>query len=155
MKSNLFPAGTVRAIAFMLLIFGLAAPAARAQFSPETSLRVGVFSRSLVVQAFYRSAIWNAKLQTMLDDRNKAVAAGDVSKLDAIDRELNDMQSLAQRQINGDASIKNILEPLATEWPAIAKEAGVDIIVERPVFLSPGSGVTDVTPFIVRHLTGR
>ncbi len=155
MKSYLIPAGFVRAIAFMLLLIGVAAPAARAQFSPETTLRVGVFSRALVVQAFYRSPIWNAKLQATLDERNKAVAAGDAAKLDVIDRELNEMQSLAQRQINGDASLKNILDPLTAEWPAIAKEAGVDIIVERPIFLAPGSGVTDVTPNIVRHLTGR
>ena len=154
MKLNLFPAASVRAIAFMLLVFGLALPV-RAQFGPETTLRVGVFSRALVVQAFYRSAIWNAKLQTMLAERNQAVKGGDAAKLDAIDRELNDMQSLAQRQVNGDAPLNNILEPLAAEWPAIAKEAGVDIIIERPIFLTPGSGVTDVTPFIVRRFTGR
>ncbi len=155
MKLNLFPATSVRAIAFMLLIVALLAVPARAQFGPETKLTVGVFSRALVVQAFYRSAIWNAKLQTMLTERKAAVASGDATKLDVIDRELNDMQNLAQQQINGDASIRNILEPLAAEWPAIAKEAGVDIIVERAIFLTPGSGVTDVTPYIVRHLTGR
>jgi len=154
MKLNLFPATSISAIAFMLFIFGLAVPA-RAQFGPETKLTVGVFSRAPVVQAFYRSAIWNAKLQAMLDERNKAVAGGDGEKLDAIDKQLNAMQALAQQQLAGEASLKNILDPLAAEWAAIAKEADVDIIVERPIYLASGSGVTDVTPFIVKRLTAR
>ena len=145
MKLNFFPAASVRAIAFMLLVFGLALPA-RAQFGPDTALRVGVFSRALVVQAFYRSSIWNAKLQTMLAERNKAVTGGDATKLDAIDRELNELQSLAQRQVDGDAPLTNILGPLAAEWPAIAKEAGVDIIVERPIVVSGGKAALGRPP---------
>ena len=155
MKLNLFPATSTSAFALFLLFFlGLAVPA-RAQFGPETKLTVGVFSRSYVVQAFYRSAAWNAKLQAMIDQRNKAVTAADGDKLDAIDRELNAMQTLAQRQLAGEASLKNILDQLAPQWAEIAKEADVDVIVESPVFIEPGAGVTDVTRFIVKRLSAR
>jgi Skp family chaperone for outer membrane proteins len=155
MKLNLFPAASTSAIALYLLFsFGLAVPA-RAQFSPETKLSVGVFSRGYVVQAFYRSAAWNAKLQAMIDQRNKAVTDGDGAKLDAIDRELNTMQTLAQRQLSGEASLKNILDQLAPQWTEIAKEADVDVIVESPVFITPDAGVTDVTRFIVKRLSAR
>jgi Skp family chaperone for outer membrane proteins len=154
MKLNPFSATSVGAVVVALFVCSLALPA-RAQFSPETKLSVGVFSRALVVQAFYRSAAWNAKVQTVIDQRKRAVAEGDAVKLDAIDRDLNDMQTLAQRQLTGEASLKNILDHLRAAWPAIAKEADVDIIVDSPIYLVPGVAVTDITPIVVKHLAGR
>ena len=148
------PAASFGALVIGVLLFGMSAPA-RAQFGPETKLSVGVFSRSLVVQAYYRSAAWNTKVQAMIDQRNQAVSSGDVGKLDSIDRELNAMQTLAQKQMSGDAPIKNILDQLEPDWPAIAKDADVDVIVEAAVYLAPSAGVTDVTPYIVKRLLGR
>ncbi len=154
MKLNFSPAAYLGVLVLGLLFLGTSAPA-RAQFGPETKLTVGVFSRSLVVQAYYRSAAWNAKVQVLIDQRNQAVSSGDVGKLDAIDRELTTMQTLAQKQMTGEAPIKNILDQLEPDWPTIAKDADVDIIVEAAVYLSPAAGVTDVTPYIVKRLLAR
>jgi hypothetical protein len=154
MKLNPFPATYVGAIALAGLLCCLPLPI-RAQFGPETKLSVGVFSRSLVVQTFYSSAAWNAKLQAMIKERENAATNGDAAKIDQIDRELAVMQTLAQKQLAGDVSLKNIYDQLKADWPAIAKEADVDIIVESPVFLTKGVAVTDVTPFIVKRLSAR
>jgi hypothetical protein len=36
--------------------------------------------------------------------------------------------------------------------PAACSPAGVDVIMESPVDLTPGSPLVDVTPVMVRHL---
>ena len=150
MKLPLFPAASVGAVALVGLLCG-SPPPARAKSGPEAKLTVGVFSRSVVVQVFYRSEVWKARMQAMVEEQNKAVADGDATKADQIDRELNAMQARAQKQLTGDAPLKNIYDLLQPEWPAIAKEAGVDMIVEMPLYQATGVRVVDVTPFIVKR----
>jgi hypothetical protein len=38
-----------------------------------------------------------------------------------------------------------------SDWPAIAQETGVDIIVEAPLYQGSTIRVTDVTPAIVKR----
>ena len=130
-------------------------PRAHAQSGLGTKLNVGIFSRAMMVQVFYRSDVWKAKAQAMVEEQNKAAAAGNLSLVDRIDRELKGMQALAQKQLSGDAPLKNIYDALKDEWPTIAKEAGVDVIVEPPVYLVPGATLVDVTPFIAKRLSTR
>jgi len=140
------------AVAAALLMFSFAsAPAARAQAAPDTKVTIGVFSRTMVVQVYYRSEIWRAKVQAMGEERNKAASAGDNATVDRIDRELTVLQALAQRQLAGEASLKNIYDVVRSDWPAIAQETGVDIIVEAPLYQGPTIRVTDVTPAIVKR----
>lgn len=87
----------------------------------------------------------------MSEERNKAAAASDNATVDRIDRELADLQTLAQRQLAGDASLKNIFDLLKGDWPAIAKETGVDIIVDAPLYQGPTVRVIDVTPAVVKR----
>ena len=152
MKSCLFPAASMGAAALVGLLC-CSAPRACAQAGPEARLTVGIFSRATVVQVFYRSEVWKAKMQAMAEEQNKAVTAGDASKADQIDRELNAMQARAQKQLAGDAPLKNIYDLLQAEWPAIAKEAGVDMIVETPLYQATGVRVVDVTQFIVKRFS--
>jgi len=126
--------------------------AARAQTDVENKLTVGIFNRPYLVQAFYHSAAWKAKLQELMNDRNDAALASDSLKVEQIDKQLMAMQTLAQQQLAGTAPLTNIYDALQGEWPAIAKEAGVDVIVEPPLYLVPGSVLVDVTPVMVRHL---
>ena len=152
MKSYPFRAASAGAVALAGLLCWFA-PQARAQAGPEVKLTVGIFSRATVVQVFYRSEVWKAKMQAMAEEQNKAVTTGDASKADQIDRELNAMQARAQKQLAGDAPLKNIYDLLQAEWPAIAKEAGVDMIVEMPLYQATGVRVVDVTPFIVKRFS--
>lgn len=132
-----------------------APPAVRAQSGVESKLTVGVFSRAYLVQSFYRSEAWKKKMQELISARNEAAVNSDSLKVDQIDRELADMQTLAQRQLSGAAPLTNIYELLKAAWPAIAKEAKVDVIVEPPLYLVPGSALVDVTPIMVRYLNKR
>jgi hypothetical protein len=152
MKLSLFPAAAVGVVALVGLLFGSPPPAC-AQSGPPAKLTVGVFGRAVVVQVFYRSEVWKARMQAMVEEQNKAVAAGDATKADQIDRELNAMQARAQKQLAGDAPLTNIYDLLQPEWPAIAREAGVDMIVETPLYQATGARVVDVTPFIVKRFS--
>jgi hypothetical protein len=149
MKSNPFQAIVV---SLALMAFFFASPsAARAQPAPDSKVTIGIFSRSMVVQVYYRSEIWKAKVQAMSEERNKAAAAGDNAMVDRIERELTSLQALAQKQLTGEASLKNIYDVVKADWPAIAKETGVDIIVEAPLYQGSTTRVIDVTPAIVKR----
>jgi hypothetical protein len=149
MKS--YPFQTIAVAATFMAFFFASAPAARAQPGPDSKVTIGIFSRTMVVQVYYRSEIWKAKVQAMSDERNKAATNGDTVTIDRIERELTALQALAQKQLAGEASLKNIYDVVKADWPAIAHEAGVDIIVEAPLYQGPTTRVIDVTPAIVKR----
>lgn len=130
-------------------------PSARAQSGPSRELKVGTFVRAYLVQAFYRSAAWQKHVQELVEKRNKAATASDIDTVDQIDNQLAGMQSLAQRQADGQAPLTNIYAVLKDDWAGIAKEAGVDVIVEPPLYLEPGSALHDITAVVVRHLAAK
>lgn len=152
MKSPLLPAGPAKAAAWIALLLCMVS-FVHAQTPPAAKSTVGIFSRAAVVQVYYRSAVWKAKMQAMIDNRNKAVAANDVATADRFDQEFAATQALAQKQLTGEAPLTNIYEQLAPEWPAIAKEAGVDIIIDTPIYQTMSARVIDVTPFIFKRLS--
>lgn len=124
----------------------------RAQSNIESKLTVGIFNPSFLVETFYRSEVWKKKVQDLMSARRNAAVASDSLKVDQIDQQLTGMQSLAQRQLAGTAPLTNIYDALKNDWPAIAAEAKVDIIVEPPIYLVPGATLTDVTPVMVKYL---
>jgi len=126
--------------------------AARAQSGVERKLTVGIFNRILLVQAYYRSAAWRAKMQELMNTRNDAALGSDSLKVEQLDKQLAAMQTLAQEQLAGAAPLTNIYDALKGEWPEIAREANVDVIVEPPLYLVPGSVLVDITPQVIRHL---
>ncbi len=153
MKHHLVRAAFASAVAlFVFCLAGL--PQAHAQ-GVEKKVTVGVFSRAYLVQAFYRSDAWKTKMQSLGEQRNQAAAASDVAAVDRLDKQLSDAQTLAQRQLSGTAPLTNIYDALKDQWAAIAKEAGVDVIVEPPLYVTPGSVLSDVTTVMVKHLGKR
>lgn len=122
-----------------------------AQSKPAAKLTVGVFSRRAVVQSFYRSELWKSKVQAMLDERNQAARDADSAKADMIDNQLSLLQTLPEKQMAGEATLKNIYGELKADWPDIAREAGVDLIVETPLFHGPDASLIDITPLVVKR----
>ncbi|MFA5058853.1 MAG: hypothetical protein WC485_12120 [Opitutaceae bacterium] len=154
MNLRSFPTIFLRASALAGLCCYLSLPT-RAQSGPEAKSIVGTFSRPMVAQMFYRSELWKTQVQTLAKEQNEAARAGDSAKVDQIDRQLNAMQALAQKQLAGDVPLQNIYDLLKADWPAIAQEAGADVIVDTPLYLAPGARVIDVTPFIVKRFAGK
>ena len=154
MQPHSFPTALGRTLSVASLLAGLL-PCLRAESGVESKVTVGIFSRATVVQVFYRSEVWKAKVQAKIQEGNQAAVAGDAAKADQIDRELNAMQALAQKQLTGEAPLKNILDLLKDDWPAIAKEAGVDIIIEAPLYQATGARVVDVTPAILKRFAAK
>ena len=71
--------------------------------------------------------------------RRNAAVANDSLKVDQIDQQLADMQSLAQRQLAGTAPLTNIYDALKNDCGRQSRpEAKVDIIVEPPIYRCPG-----------------
>lgn len=126
--------------------------AARAQSDVEKKLTVGIFNRVFLVQTFYHSDTWKAKIQELMNARTEAALASDTLKVDQIDKQLGTMQAFAQQQLAGNAPLTNIYDALKSDWPAIAREANVDVIVETAIYVVPGSVLVDVTPVMVKHL---
>ena len=128
----------------------MGAPAAPAAAAP-TGVRVGTFQRGSLVMAFYRSAFWSEKLGALMEQRKKAGLDGDLATIDQVESQIRAMQELAEKQLAGKEPIGNILEQLKPMWAEIAREANVQLIVEEPLFLVPGTPVQDITPFLLKR----
>jgi len=153
---RIYPPRLALSSALALAALGLLAPpAAFGQASVPSKLVVGVFNRTYLVQAFYRSPAWAAKMTSLAEARNAAAAASKLDEVDRLDKELAGAQALAQKQLAGEAPLKNILDQLQPQWAAIAQETGVDLIVPEPVYAGPGAAFVDVTPAIVKRLMAK
>jgi hypothetical protein len=136
-----------------LLLVGLGAPQMMgATAAPvPTGVRVGTFQRSSLIMAFYRSAFWSAKLSELMAQRNQAATKGDLATIDQIEGRIRAMQELADKQLAGKEPIDNIYEQLKPMWAEIAREADVQLIVEEPLFLAPGTPLVDITSNLLKR----
>jgi hypothetical protein len=114
-------------------------------------VRVGTFKRTEVVVAYYRSSIHDRFLQSLQADRDQAAAAGNQQRVKEIEAKGEAAQNLAHRQLAGEAALENILDHLRKEFPQIAAEAGVKILVEQPLYIDPALKTVDVTDLIIKR----
>ena len=112
---------------------------------------VGTFDSRAVAVAYVRSGHWQQKLQQMKRELDEAKAAGDANKVKEIEQWGPAQQKKAHLQGFGTADVSEIIECIKDEIPAIAKEAGVDIIVSKwnVVYQGPSAKTVDITEKIV------
>lgn len=122
---------------------GRAAPAAAP--AATAGVKVGTFHRGNLIMKFYRSAHWEATMTGLMEQRNKAATASDLATVEKIEAQIREMQQLAERQLAGKAPITNILEQLKPQWAEIARETGVQLIVEDTLYLAPNTPLVDIT----------
>jgi hypothetical protein len=120
--------------------------------SDKQTLRVGTFQRTEVLVAFYHSEFWHHELQGMMAEAKKAKADGDQKKVADLEAKGAALQAEAHRQLTGKAPLTNLLDHLKKEFAAVAKEGGVTLIVEEPLFRDPSIEVVDITPLLVKRL---
>lgn len=117
----------------------------------QPACRIGTFNRADLLLAYYRSSIHEESLRGLMKRREKAETAGDKSEVARIEAEGAAMQENAHRQLAGEAPIQNVLEHLKPAMEEIAKEAGVLVIVEKPLYRDVAVMEVDVTPMMAKR----
>ena len=78
--------------------------------------------------------------------------AGDAEKVKQLELQGRQQQDRLHQQVFSTGSVADILEKIKDQLPAIAKEAGVDLIVSKwdTVYQAPGAQTVDVTQAMIR-----
>lgn len=136
----------------LLLTWTLAARGPATVAEPPV-VAVGTFDSRAVAVAWVRSASFRADLERQTAERERARKAGDqdrVAELDAYGREL---QERLHQQGFGTAPAEEALAVVEDRLPAIAKAAGVEVIVSKwaLAWSHPKASFTDVTDRLVEE----
>jgi hypothetical protein len=118
---------------------------------PQSKNRIGTFRRAELLVAFYHSAIWDKELQSLKNQLEKAKAEGDQKRVQEVESQGSALQERAHKQLTGEAPLTNILPYLQSAWKKVAKEAGVSVIIEQPVFYDESVELIDVTTLLVKE----
>lgn len=137
---------------WMFAIVVLAAPARIAGAAePATPsgavLRIGVFDSRVVALAYGRSAAFTERIETLKREFAKAQAANDAPRVQELGKELGWTQVRMHQRVFSTAGTAAILATVADRLPALAREAGVALIVskwEMP-YADPSIEKVDVT----------
>jgi hypothetical protein len=113
-------------VAFTNLYLG-ATPAVAGKKS--LAIRVGVYDSRLVALAWARCDEFKERIKGMKADLRAAKEAGDEETVARLEAEGPALQDQLHRQVFGNAPIPGIMEQIRDSLPAIAREAGVDMIV--------------------------
>lgn len=120
--------------------------------NPPEGLVVGTFDSRAVAIAYANSKFHNKIMKEKMAEHKKAKKAGDTEKV----KELQDwgaaLQAKLHKQGFGTSSVKSLLEHVKQDIPKVAKEAGVDIIVNKwdLAYQSEDAKFVDVTEMIIR-----
>ncbi|MFZ1935386.1 MAG: hypothetical protein WCB27_24495 [Thermoguttaceae bacterium] len=117
----------------------------------DKPMRVVIFDSRAVALAYYRkfykSPEFTARLKKLREDHDQAKAAGDEQKAKRLEAEGRGEQAHSHSQVFGSAPIDEIMAKIKDQLPAIAKQAGVDLIVSKwsVAYRSPDARFVDVT----------
>lgn len=138
---------TLLALGWLLVLGG----GGHLQETAEDCLRVGVFDSRALAVAYSASEQFERRLEEMRAEQERAREEGDEDRLRSLEAEGRALQARRHRQGFSTAPVDDVLEAVADEIPAIAEEAGVELIVSRwrLVHLERGAEVVDVTELLV------
>lgn len=124
----------------------MAGAAAFAQ-SKENALRIGVYDSRAIAVAWGNSAEFSKSLDAARADYKKAQAAKDDKRAKEIGNQMKAQQRRLHEQGFSTGSVANIMAKIKDSLPAVAKKAGVEVIVSKweVNYQSPGIKVVDVT----------
>jgi Skp family chaperone for outer membrane proteins len=107
-------------------------------------------SRAIAV-AYCNSAEFGKSMEGITADYKKAKAAKDDKRAKEIDTQMKAQQRRAHEQGFSTGSVANIMAKVKDSLPAVAKKAGVDVIVSKweVNYQSSGIKVVDVTDDLV------
>jgi hypothetical protein len=126
------------------------ATAAPANLMPGET--VGTYNRTELLVAYYGSKQHAAVHQALVRQRDEALARGDKAEARRIERQGEEGQAVAHRQLAGKAPLDNVFEALKDELPAIKSELGVTRLVEDTAKLPGGVKTVDATEALKKRL---
>lgn len=140
-------------LSLVCVVACLAVWALAAENQPEkTKVRIGIFDSRAVAIAYAHSD-WNKnRLKARMPEMEKAKAAGDTKKIEELEAWGQAQQDKLHKQGFGTASVCDLLEHIKDDIPKIAKENGVDVIVNKwdIVYQNPAIEMIDITSEIVK-----
>jgi hypothetical protein len=108
---------------------------------------VGTFDSRGLLFAYVGSAEFNQRMSALHAEREQAASAGDDERVAELDALGPQMQRRIHAQGFGTAPVDDIIARIEDRLPAIAKQAGVDVIVSKWTlsYSSPTAKFVDVT----------
>lgn len=114
--------------------------------------RIGVFKRTDLLIAFYKSVAWDQHLKDLMKQRDQAREKGDKKKVKQIEQQGAKSQQLAHQQLAGQAPLSNIFAQIEKKLPEVCEESGVCAIVEKPIYSKKHVELVDITERLVKLL---
>ena len=115
------------------------------------AIRVGTFDSRGVAYAYYMSEEQRKLSRERREALEEAKAQGDKKRLKQLEEKARPAREKRYRQIFGRGPIDEILERLQDRLPQVAREAGVDLIVERVCYARAGVETLDVTELMAKQ----
>jgi hypothetical protein len=110
----------------------MSAPGLAGEAAPtKPAIRIGVFDSRVVALAYFRSAEQMRRLNEMHQEMQQAKAANNEKRIRELEKEGPWTQIRMHQQVFSNAGVANILKKISGELPAIAKAAGVLLIVSK------------------------
>ncbi|MHB1037622.1 MAG: hypothetical protein ACYC35_05740 [Pirellulales bacterium] len=137
----------VLAVVGSLAIVSQAVAQAPGEKAEKVKLRVGTFDSRAVAVAYARSEPFKREIAQLMQQHKEAKAAGNAEKVKQLEAEGEARQKRLHIQGFSTGSVDNILAKIKDQLPAIAKEAGVDVLVSKwdVVYQTPTAECVDVT----------
>ena len=127
------------------------APPAAPAASANGATVVGVFDRSSIVLAYYRSPLWDAILADRRFELKTVKAANDTTRAKELEKYGAESQDLAMQQLMGKAPIDNILAVLQPEIRDLTARLKLSGVVESST-ADPKAPSVEVTPLLMDWL---
>jgi hypothetical protein len=137
------------AIAVVAGLFPAVAGIAAAPTTQSSKLRIGVYDSRAVAIAYVRSGAMETALKDLKAQRDEAKKKGDEKRVQEIEAQGANGQTLRHLQGFSNAPVDDILSQIKDKLPGIAKDASVDVIVARMDYQTDNVEPIDVTDRIV------
>ncbi len=120
--------------------------------SSSPAMRVGIYDSRAIAIAYSRSDAFREALNDLVAQRDQAKAAGDERRVKELEARGRAQQERFHQQGFGMASVVDLMAGIRAEIPAVAREAGVGLIVSKweVVYRDPSVEYVDVTLPLVK-----
>ncbi len=118
-------------------------------------IRIGTYDSRAIAVAYARSDMNRNWLAQLIADRDKAKAAGDEKRVRELETQGKAQQARLHEQGFSTGSVSNLMDKIRQEIPAVAKSAGVMLVVSKweVMYRDPAVEYVDVTIPLVRRFS--